>query len=52
MQHLQSSFWFLISYKRRLSYKRAPPSYERLTSKWSFYYRPVNYLTVALYLSF
>ena len=45
MQHLHSSFWFLTSYKRQLSNKRAPPSYERLTSKCSFYYKPVNYLT-------
>ena len=40
MQHLHSSFWFLTSYKRQLSNKRAPPSYERLTSKCSFYYKP------------
>ena len=43
MQHLQSTFWFLTSYKRRLSYKRVSPSHERLTSKCSFYYKPVNY---------
>ena len=52
MQHLHSSFWFLTSYKRRLSNKSAPPSYERLTSKFSFYYELVNYLTVTLYLTF
>ena len=39
MQHLHSSFWFLVSSKR-------------LTSKCSFYYKPVNYLTVTLYLTF
>ena len=51
-QLLHSPLWFLTSYKRQLSNKRVPPSYERLTPKCSFYYKPVNYLTVTPYLTF
>ena len=52
MQHLHSWFWFLTSYKRRLSNKRAPSSYERLTSKCSFHYKPGDYLTVKTLFDF
>ena len=51
MQHLHSWFWFSTFCKRRLSNKGASPSYERLTSKCSFYYKPVSYLTVTLWLT-
>ena len=51
-QLLYNPLWFLTSYKRRVSNKRVPPSYERLTAKCSFYYKPVNYLTVTSYLTF
>ena len=52
MQHLHSWFWFLTSYKRRLSNKRAPSSYERLTSKCSFHYKPGDYLIVKTLFDF
>ena len=58
LQHLRTLFWFLLTILNILSLTAfplisvryhicaAPPSYKRLTSKCSFYQKPVHYLTV------
>ena len=58
MQHIRSLFWFLLTILSILSLTAFPPvsvgsqisvaplSYNRLTSKCSFYQKPVHYLTV------
>ena len=58
MQHLHSLLWFLLTILRILSLtvfalisvgchiSAAPPTYKSLTSKCSFYEKPLHYVTV------